>query len=274
MEKKHLLLSQKNRSVTTLLKMIDAHIHLDQYNDEEIKVVIERDSSLEALISVSFDLESSKKNKELAKKYPKVKTAFGYHPEQALPTETQLDELFSWIKRNQHHMIAIGEVGLPYYLGKEQQLTALQRSSYMELLEAFIKLSNELEKPIVLHAVYEDAPIVCDLLERHSIPKAHFHWFKGDSKTIQRMAANGYHISVTPDVVYEEEIQQLVLSYPIEQIMVETDGPWTFEGPFTGMMTHPAMMKESIKTISDIKKISLEEVYDYVLLNTKSFFRI
>ncbi|WP_391115863.1 TatD family hydrolase [Psychrobacillus sp. L3] len=257
-----------------MLKIIDAHIHLDHYNNQEIKDIIECDSSLEALISVSFDLDSSKKNRELAKIYSKVKPAYGYHPEQTPPTENQMDELFSWIKSNQSDMVAVGEVGLPYYLRKEQKLTTLQHSQYIDLLEAFIKLSKELEKPIILHAVYEDAPIVCDLLEEYSVSKAHFHWFKGDSKTIQRMAENGYYISVTPDVLYEEEIQQLVQSYPLQQIMVETDGPWPFEGPFTGKMTHPSMMKESIKTIAEIKKLPIDEIYHHVLYNTKSFFFI
>lgn len=105
-----------------------------------------------------------------------------------------------------------------------------------------------------MHAVYDDAPMACDLLEKHSIEKVHFHWFKGDGKTIERMIANGYFISVTPDVVYEQEIQQIVNAYPLERIMIETDGPWPFEGPFKGKMTHPAMMAESVKQIAKIKK--------------------
>ncbi len=254
--------------------MIDAHIHLDHYNDQEIQDIMESDSSIEALISVSFDLESCKKNKDLAKLYRKVKPSFGYHPEQMPPTEKEIETLFSWIRSNQNDMVAVGEVGLPYYLGKDQKLTTLQRSQHIELLEAFITLSKELEKPIVLHAVYEDAPIVCDLLERYSVTGAHFHWFKGDSKTVQRMAENGYYISVTPDVLYEEEIQRLVQAYPLQQMMVETDGPWPFEGPFAGKMTHPAMMRESIKTIAKIKKLSMDEVSQYVFYNAKSFFAI
>jgi TatD DNase family protein len=42
------------------------------------------------------------------------------------------------------------------------------------------------------------------------------------------MKENGYFISVTPDVVYDEEIQLLVQRYPLEQMMIETDGPWPF----------------------------------------------
>ena len=34
--------------------------------------------------------------------------------------------------------------------------------------------------------IYEDAPLVCDILEKFNIKKAHFHWFKGDEKTITK----------------------------------------------------------------------------------------
>jgi TatD DNase family protein len=88
------------------------------------------------------------------------------------------------------------------------------------------------------------------------------------------MIHNGYYISVTPDVVYEEEIQQLVHAYPLEQIMVETDGPWPFEGPFHGRMTHPAMMEESLKIIAKLKDIPVEDVAKTVLDTTKLFYQI
>lgn len=255
-------------------KMIDAHIHLDQYNDEAIKEIIETSPFLEALISVSFHHESSKINLQLSKKYDKVKPAFGFHPEQPLPDEYEIEKLVGWMKEHKKEMAAVGEVGLPYYLRSEQKLTPYQVGQYLELLEQFIKLAKEWEKPIVLHAVYDDAPIACDLLEKHSIEKAHFHWFKGDSKTIERMISNGYFVSVTPDVVYEHEIQQIVIAYPMELIMIETDGPWPFEGPFKGKMTHPVMMAESVEQIAKMKKIPVTEVFRQVRKNTKTFYCI
>lgn len=135
-------------------------------------------------------------------------------------------------------------------------------------------LAKKWEKPIVLHAVYDDAPIVCDLLEKHDITKAHFHWFKGGQKTVKRMISNGYFISVTPEILYKEKIQQLAKSYPLEQIMVETDGPWPFDGPFTGQKTHPNMIKYSISTLAKIKKQSEKEVSEQIYKNTRVFYRL
>ena len=227
------------------------------------------DDALDALIGVSYDLSSCQQNLSLAQKHPKLKPAFGWHPEQELISDHDFAELIDWMTINQQEMIAVGEVGLPYYLHKE---ISLPIEGYIQRLEAFLSFAKRIQKPIILHAVYEDAPLVCDLLEKHSIHKAHFHWFKGDQKTIKRMAKNGYFISVTPDVCYEEEIGELVYSYPLQQMMVETDGPWPFEGPFKGKVTHPSMIHQSIQMIADIKKLPLNMVYEQLYKNTKTFY--
>lgn len=254
--------------------MIDSHIHLDHYKDEEIQAIISSSSFIQSFISVSYDLESAKRNLLLSEKYPKVQPAFGYHPEQSLPNEKELANLITWIESHKDNMVAIGEVGLPYYLRMEAADPFFPLQGYIELLEAFIILTKKWEKPIVLHAVYDDAPVVCDLLEKHSIEKAHFHWFKGDSKIVQRLIKNGYFISFTPDIVYEEEIQEIAKVFPIDQVMVETDGPWPFEGPFQGLVTHPQMMNESVGIISKLKRMPQQEVYHQLLANTQSFYSL
>lgn len=251
--------------------MIDSHIHLDQYEDEEIKEIITSSPFLDALITVSMDLNSAKRNLALAENYSIIHPAFGFHPEQPLPTDQELEKLIAWMTSHHDQMIAIGEVGLPYYLRQEKPVPL---QPYINVLETFIRLAKKWDKPIILHAVYDDAPLVCDLLEKHSIQKAHFHWFKGDSKTVSRLIRNDYYISVTPDIAYEEEIQRLAVVYPLSKMMVETDGPWPFEGPFQGATTQPEMIHKSIATLSTLKKMSLQTVYQQLLNNSKQFYSI
>ncbi|WP_462412484.1 TatD family hydrolase [Neobacillus sp. Marseille-QA0830] len=254
--------------------MIDAHIHLDQYSNQEIALILGDSDMIEALLSVSFNLESCKRNLQLSRTDQKIKAAFGFHPEQSLPTEQEVIRLAEWMTEYRKEMAAVGEVGLPYYLRQDQKVSKKQYEQYIELLEMFIKLAKEWDKPIVLHAVYDDAPLVCDLLEKYLVTKAHFHWFKGDESTVARMIENGYYISITPEIVYKSKIQKLVEIYPLERMMIETDGPWPFEGPFAGKMTHPAMMKESISMIAKIKNLSEFEVAERLLHNTRTFYRI
>lgn len=255
--------------------MIDAHIHLDFYKEQDLNEILDRLSEhhIEALVAVSFDLLSCIKTCNLSLKDKRIKTAFGFHPEQDIPSNEEIDQLFSWMETHIDKMVAIGEVGLPYYK-KLESLEPLDYEPYINLLERFIAFASKWQKPIVLHAVYEDAQVACDLLEKHGITNAHFHWFKGDDVVVKRMIENGYLISVTPDCLYESEIQQLISNYPIELMMVETDGPWQFEGPFSNQRTEPQMMVQSIQKIAQLKQLSVEETSLILYENTKKFYGI
>lgn len=84
-------------------------------------------------------------------------------------------KIYKLIEDHVEDIVAIGEVGLPYYLRKEDEHIAI--NSYISVLQRFVELASKYDLPIVLHAVYEDADVVCDLLEKHKVSRAHFHWF-------------------------------------------------------------------------------------------------
>ncbi|QGQ95504.1 TatD family deoxyribonuclease [Paenibacillus psychroresistens] len=261
------------------MKTIDAHIHLDLYPVAERQLILDELTffAVQSVIAVSMNLNSCMANLELQRLHPEqVLAAFGFHPEQDLPADEQLEQLFAWIILHQAKMVAVGEVGLPYYnrLEAEEQGLVFDLKPYLALLERFIALAADLGKPIILHAVYEDADLVCDLLEKYKVSQAHFHWFKGSRETVERMIDKGYFISFTPDILYEQEIQQLAAIYPITQMMVETDGPWPFEGPFSGQTTHPRMLAENIHKLAEIKELDPEEAGEIIRQNTIAFYRI
>ena len=254
--------------------VIDAHIHFDKYKRiTREKIIKSLDKyHIDALISVSINASSARDNLKLSKENSKVKPAFGFHPEQTLPDIAEVEMLLKMMDTYHSQMVAVGEVGLPFYLRKENQ--ELPQQPYIRLLETFIRKAKQLAKPIILHAVYKDAPIVCSLLEEYSIEKAHFHWFKGDEQTTERMIQNGYFISFTPDIIYKPKRDALVKKYPLTQMMVETDGPWPFDGPFKNILTHSRMVHLVIKKIAEIKQIEEAVVYQQIYENTKAFYSI
>jgi len=258
---------------------IDAHIHLEQYSNEQCARLIEnaRAANVTHIVAVSMNLESSQATYELFLRAPQlIVPAYGFHPEQPLLSEVEEAKLIDWIKQRaaSGEVFAIGEVGLPYYTGLEakEKGEVLDTKPYISLLERFIILAKELDRPIVLHAVYEDADVTCDLLEKHGVQKAHFHWFKGSQQSIDRMIEAGYSISITPDVYTEQEIQQLVAYYPLELMMVETDGPWPFEGEFAGRMTESAMVVDVVAKIATLKNLPLEQVAKQLYSNSLAFY--
>lgn len=254
--------------------IIDAHIHLDLYSPKGQKQILQsvENEKIQAFITVSQHVSSAVDNLALAQENKNIFPAFGFHPEQKIPKMSELAQLYQLIDEHADDMIAVGEVGLPYY--RIQEAPSMSLDPYIDILEQFIIKAKQLKKPIVLHAVYEHAPIVCDLLEKYSVQKAHFHWFKGDAETIQRMIENNYYISITPDILYKERTKQLVRHYPLSQIMVETDGPWPYEGPFFHKQTHPKMIHETMRKIAEIKKIKIHEVYEIIFNNTVEFYQL
>lgn len=252
-------------------RMIDAHIHLDWYQTEEQQLLIDT-LKVDGMIAVASNFESCQKIWQLAQTYPFVYPAFGWHPEQELPSAQEIDNIIQTIDQRVQDIVAIGEVGLPYY--KKRKEPSLDVTPYHAILERFVQAAKKYDLPIVLHAVYEDASVVCDLLEKYEVKKAHFHWFKGDKATIKRMVNNQYMISATPDCWYEEEIQTIIKQYPLDLVMAETDGPWGFEGPFQNRMPHPNMIMDVIKKIAEIKQLPFDKVRQQVNANTTNFYRL
>ncbi|MDQ0113015.1 TatD family hydrolase [Paenibacillus harenae] len=258
---------------------IDAHIHVDHYDEAEREALLEKafSAGAAAVVAVSMHLQSSIANRGLAQTYPnRVHPAYGFHPEQPIPSSDDLDELFEWMRARHAagEKFAIGEVGLPYYTRTEAEAAGqtFDEAPYLALLGRFAALAAELERPIVLHAVYEDADKACDILDRHGVRKAHFHWFKGSEATVRRMIASGYSISITPDIAYEAEIRALAEIYPLSLLMAETDGPWPFEGPYEGRATEPAMSRDVAVHIAAIKQQPVELVRTALLENTKRLY--
>ncbi|MNB77440.1 putative deoxyribonuclease YcfH [compost metagenome] len=259
--------------------MIDAHIHLEQYDADVLEHMLPAlaTEGVHGLIAVSMNLASCIRTKELVRKAPGlIKPAYGYHPEQPLPAEAELAMLLSFIEEHSADMAAIGEVGLPYYSRAE----ALERGEpfamepYIRLLDTMLGLAARLGKPVVLHAVYEDALTACELLDKHGIREAHFHWFKGPEEAVLRMIERGYYISFTPDIIYEPEIQALARRYPPELVMAETDGPWPFEGPFAGRPTHPAMIRDVAAAWGALHGYPPAQAEALLSANTERFYRL
>ncbi|WP_172253536.1 TatD family hydrolase [Saccharibacillus deserti] len=298
------------------VKLADTHIHLEQYEPEQAARMLRefQEEGGEFVVAVSMNLESARRTERLAMQAPGlVRPAYGFHPEQPLPTPEEEEALFAWMEARTaaagreaaepqggaaappaplsraeepaasplgsspaaaSRMAAVGEVGLPYYsrLEAAERGEALDEAGYVRLLERFVIFAARHDLPIVLHAVYEDADTVCDLLERHGIGRAHFHWFKGSPATVDRMITNGYFVSFTPDLLYEEEIRELACRYPDPLVMSETDGPWPFEGPFAGRGTHPSMTADVCREWARLRGIDESAARTLLLDNARLFY--
>ncbi|WGE72391.1 TatD family hydrolase [Actinobacillus equuli subsp. haemolyticus] len=206
--------------------MFDSHIHLDQLEANQIEQIVS-DPLLQGVLAVSTDLMSAETLLALKQQFPKIQIAAGFHPEQVLIDEKQQQALFDWIVKNRANLTAIGEVGLPHYLKRENP--KLDYQPYLALLEQFVALSKRLNLPLNLHIVHDDVAIMLDLLEKYQIQHAHFHWFKTDDDSLERFLRTPYFASVTPDILWNPKTQKIAQKLPLDRLLIETDSPWQYE---------------------------------------------
>lgn len=246
-----------------MFKMIDAHIHIDQYSDKDIQDIMAQNIQC---IAVATDLKSC--YRLLALKNENIQIALGYHPEQLIDKH-EVEEILRLIDTHHHEIVAIGEVGLPHYLMRQEQSIKLQ--PYIDILEAFMHKARAYQLPVIVHAVYDDARIVMELLREYQIQKAHFHWFKADKEVFEEVLNSDYMVSVTPDILWNVKTRRVAQAFPLHRLMIETDGPWPHEG------FEAKEIKTQLSAI--IKELELfypkaENIESIMTYNTKAFYRI
>ncbi|PWA12866.1 TatD family deoxyribonuclease [Pueribacillus theae] len=240
--------------------MIDAHIHLDQYPTEQIADQIKRwkEGGINGVVAVSTDLHSCYHTLSLAERFPDfVYPCLGWHPEQRLPTDKELNELIQLIRTEKHRINGVGEIGLPHYSLKQLGNPPLE--PYIELFTILTCEAKAQELPVAVHAVHNKAPLALAVLKEEKMTKAHFHWLKAEAEVLKEIIHEGYFISVTPEVCYRERDKRLVQSTPMGQLLLETDGPWPFSGPFSGKSTTPLFLFDSLEKVAAIKGKSIVE---------------
>jgi TatD DNase family protein len=246
--------------------LFDAHIHLEQYQNLGDEIDRWKIAGASGVLAVSNDLASSYRTLELQIKYPDfVHTAVGYHPERPLPTEADFLEWQTLLTTERDKITAIGEIGLPHY--------ALERlphslDHYIDFLSRCLDIAHHEDLPVVLHAVHEKAMIVYELLQKHHINAAHFHWLKAPLDVLDLIFNAGYYVSVTPEICYRIRDQQLASLVPPSQLLIETDGPWQFDHQFKNQLTTPLLLRDIIHKLSDLKGLSWNQIQRETVNNT------
>ena len=160
--------------------LIDTHSHLDL--EEDIPSLLEKceKNLVTKIISISTDLESSKKNLEIASNFKNIFSSVGVHPGSVKNTSKDLN--FIEKLGLDENCKAIGEIGLDYfYEGYNKDLQ-------FEFFENQVSISEKLNKPFVIHCrqAYKDA---IDFLKSKN-PKVQFvfHCFTEDYDTAKKEA--------------------------------------------------------------------------------------
>ena len=255
--------------------MLDSHIHLDADQYADVAGLIKRahKAGVKAVVAPGITPPSNRRVMELSAQYSDfVHPAIGFHPERFELTDTDLEATLAMIKLNRERICAVGEVGLPWYGEGARQNDVIARARM--ILERFARLASKLDLALILHCPHKTAAEALKIIHHAKVRRAVFHWHKSDEATTRAIIDAGYFISLTPEVAYRDRDQALARVVPLDQMMVETDGPWPYTGPFAGKPAEPNFIPDVISAIARIRGNSVGTVAQAITMNAKSLFGI
>lgn len=253
--------------------LFDVHAHYDDERfDEDRDIILSSmlDNNVGHIINIGYNLKSSRDSIALSEKYPFVYAAVGFHPSDAhLMTKEDFDE----IKKLAQHpkVVAIGEIGLDYYYGKETE--EVQRRVFREQIE----LAKEVNLPFQVHN--RDSTRDCvDILREANMGERRgmMHCFSESRETAKKILDLGMKISIGGVLTFKNNVKtvEVVKYVPIEELMIETDCPYLAPVPYRGKRNSSLYIHAVAEKIAELKGMDVEEVIAITEKNAKNFFDI
>lgn len=254
---------------TNEASMIDTHAHLMSCKrslDDLVSGAKAR--SVDAIINVGMDINSSVEALEMNKRYSFLYPTAGIHPCNREDFD-RCDELQLLLEKH-HNFVAIGETGLDYYWD------ASYKTEQIDVFRFQLTLARQLSLPVIIHNRQADDDLVMVLSDFHDVHKV-IHCFSGSldlAKTL--LQDHTTLLSFTASITYSKKGKTLdaLKHIPLEKIMIETDSPFITPACFKGNENQPAYVFEVAKRIADIKDIDVYDVIKKTTSTAKRFFNI
>ncbi|MFW9820030.1 MAG: TatD family hydrolase [Candidatus Thorarchaeota archaeon] len=246
--------------------LIDIHCHANLYLILEDIIKEAKKVGVEKIISVAMSFTSLDRILEISEKFDIIYPALGIHPEEISMNKeikNQLDAVINLIKKNNEKICAIGEIGLDHHFVKEKGLYPLQK----EIFETMLGLAQDLNLPVNLHTKGAEK-LVFEMLPSYTIPNVNIHWYSGPEEFLNIGIDRGYYFSITPAINYSPVVKNTVLKVDNEFLLLESDGPVKY----SGIIGTPAMIRDVLNTISNLKKIDSKELEMQIASNTRKIF--
>jgi len=249
-------------------QLIDTHAHLffEDYYKKNISDIIERaqQNKIVAIINVGTDIATSKKAIKLSQTREFIYATCGVHPNDCEDfnknTLVQLNQLLTFEK-----ICAIGEIGLDFYWNKTQK--SLQYKAF----ETQLELSSKYNLPVIIHSRKAIDDTIA-ILKNFNV-KGVMHCFSGKLKHIEWFVEQGYYISFTGSITYNEKNKN-VSAVPLSNLLLETDSPFMTPKPVKGKPNEPAFLVYILEYLAKIKKLPPEQIAKKTTENAIKLFNL
>jgi TatD DNase family protein len=243
--------------------LIDAHSHLDRYEDGLESALEEITQHRIFTISNSMDLPSYRRNLEIRAMCEFVLPTFGVHPWNASEYADRLADLNEAIEQSP----MLGEIGLDFYFVDDASQYPAQRNVF----EFFLAAAREQGKIVNLHTKGAEHDVL-HLLNRYGIQRAIVHWYSGPLDVFHELVARGVYFTIGVEVLYSDHIRTIAQELPAEQLLTETDNPGGPKG-FTGSLGMPLLIRDVVRALAELRNTTAQGIVQTVHVNLARLIR-
>jgi TatD DNase family protein len=244
-----------------MVTLVDSHVHLDRYTDEEVIAMVSRAAAVgvERLLTIGVDLATSQAALRLAGWHSSILAAVGIHPTRLRWDEGGISGLRTLLDQRP---AAIGEVGLddgaPDFEGQQR------------FLAACMGLAEERGLPLVLHVVGALAThqAALGIVGQHPRVRTVAHYFVGEPDLARRYLERGCWISVGRPVTRPSDlaVRAALPTIPLDRLLLETD---TY--PLPGRTTEPRDVATVCAAVAELTGRSYEEIAEATTTSFAAF---
>ena len=257
-----------------------AHYYDDRFygeeNPEGAEALLSKlfENGLLGAINVSASYPAALKVVEQAKRFDRLYSAVGVHPEEltadGLSYTEQIEKLRELLKyQKENKIVAIGEIGLDYYWRQDN------KADQQKCFEMQLSLAEELSLPVIIH----DREAHGDCFEavlRHPNVKGVFHSYSGSAEMAIELIKRGWYISFSGVVSFKNavKIKEVAAVVPDDRILIETDAPYLAPHPFRGKINHSGRLFYTASALAEARSTDASTISALTYRNARDLFGI
>lgn len=249
-----------------MLEIIDTHCHIDNMMfTSDRKQILEHCHQLGiSRIIVPAVCKSGWGNLlNLCQSTKGLYAALGLHP--VFINDHSHDDIDALETRlNTHKVIAIGEIGLDYYikdLKKDEQLFYFKQQ---------LGLAEKYQLPVILHVRKAHEPVI-QQLRNFDLHGGIVHAFSGSKEQAEQYIKLDFKLGFGGVLTYPAatKIRRVAREIPLSSIVLETDAPDMPVASHEGERNSPEFIIDSLHALAEIRGQTIESIASITTINAQ-----
>jgi TatD DNase family protein len=256
------------------MAVTDTHCHLDYLIKElPLEDILKkcREQNVDRVITIAVSSENLHFVDQVTKDHSMVYGSLGVHPHEADKTDMNvIQHIQERLDTGHNKIVAIGEIGLDYYYKKSDP------EKQKSLFKAFLLLAQKNNLPVIIHSRDADNDMG-DILEAYAPllqKKGVIHSFTSSIELAKKAIDLGFYLGFNGIITFKnaENVREVLITTPLDRIVVETDAPFLTPVPFRGRTNFPYFVPYVAKYIAELRGLPEQEMLSILKENTERLF--